>query len=99
MPRTRQVQNAQAPLCRERLQLRREERLGGVALQNDRLTRRVLEALCQRAQWCDADTGAGEHDLALSPRPAGLPAARNSGAASAKSLSADSEDVAVGRYR
>jgi len=59
-PRTRQVQNVQAPLCREHLHFTREERLGGVALQQNRLTRRVLEALCQRAQWRDADTGAGE---------------------------------------
>jgi hypothetical protein len=102
-PRTRQVQNVQAPLCREHLQLTREERLGGVALQHNRLTRRVLEALCQRPQWCDADTGAGENDLVLSPRPAAKAAVRalekhpsawpqvaQPGAAFAKSLSADS---------
>ncbi len=75
-PWTGQVHHLQALLGGEHIQLAVKQRLGGVALQDDRLTWRVVEAFHQRAQGGDADSSTGEQHLSLGAGPATEPPVR-----------------------
>ncbi len=104
--------------CRPRsrpssVELAGEERLVGVALQDDRVAGGVVEPLGQRAQRRDADAGADQRDLAAGcgsgrsagrrgPRPGrACPAAgaKLGGAAVADGLHGDPQAAAVGSGR
>ena len=69
-PWTGQVHHLQALLSGKHIQLTVKQRLGGVALQDDRLTWRVLQSFHQRAQGGDPDSSTGEHHLSLGTGPA-----------------------------
>ena len=92
------------------LELAGEQRLGGVALQQDRLARGVVQPLGQRPQRGDADAGADQHHLAPGAGPAAEPPVRAldqhpgarpqvapAGAAVAERLDGDPQAAAVGR--
>ena len=57
-----QIQDQQTSLGGQDLELADEQRLAAVALQQDHLTRCVVEAFGQRPERGDADAGAGEED-------------------------------------
>src|SRR6476659_3125328 len=107
-----QLNNLQTLLGGEDLEITGKQGLRGVALQQYRLTWRVLEPLGQRAQGRDADAGTGEHNLPLRAGPAaqppvrtlkqhpGAPAqVRQPGAAVTEGLRRDSERVLIGSHR
>src|SRR4051794_36910667 len=59
--------DVQPPFACDHVEFPAEERLVGVAVQQDGLARRVGEALGQGAQRRDADSGSDEGDLATGP--------------------------------
>ena len=110
MARAWQVYNVQTSVCSQGLQLISKQRLGGVTLQHDRLTGRVLQSFRKSPQWGNADSGTSQQHLSLGTRPATKasvraleqrpcprPQVRKSCAAVAQGFCGDPQHAAVGR--